>query len=497
MYGLAFGGMILLGVIGVFLFYILILRRIVPTNEVHIVQRGKSTTSYGVGKESNVYYELPAWLPIWGVAVRKLPVSNFDIALSGYEAYDQDKVPFETDVVSFFHISDSTVASSKVEDFGQLKLQLKTIVQGAIRSILANAPIETIMEERATFGKQFTDAVKEDLANWGVSTTKNIELMDVRDAHGSQVIEQIQAKRMSAIESDSRKEVAKNNQEAEQAELESKKEVSVKEATAQREAGEAKAESDQAIGIANATANQKAGVANQEAESAIAKSAADTEENRMAVIRITQIRQKEIDRAAAIIQADLERKQLEINADANKYNIETQAKADKFNIETRAEAALKEANLTAEGIRSIGRSEASVVEANGLAVAVSTREQGLARVAAEITLSQKIGENKEYQDYLIRIEEVKVTQIVGVAEAEAKGIALASADLKVLVNSGDVQTGLNGFQDILSSKGGSQMNGVLEALEQTPMGGKLMSFLNSIPDVVKTKAKEKVTKAVK
>lgn len=68
------------------------LRRIVPTNVVHIVQRGDKTVSYGVGKESNVYYEFPKWLPKIGVGKRVLPVSNFGIDLFSYSAYDKDRV---------------------------------------------------------------------------------------------------------------------------------------------------------------------------------------------------------------------------------------------------------------------------------------------------------------------------------------------------------------------------------------------------------------------
>ena len=71
---------------GVIVLYILRLRRIVPTNVVHIIQRGSQTVSYGVGKTSNVYYEWPKWLPRIGVDVRELPVSNFDIDLSQYSA---------------------------------------------------------------------------------------------------------------------------------------------------------------------------------------------------------------------------------------------------------------------------------------------------------------------------------------------------------------------------------------------------------------------------
>ena len=55
----------------VILFIILIpllFRRVVATNEVHIVQTSKSTTSYGKDTANgNSYYEFPSWIPIIGV----------------------------------------------------------------------------------------------------------------------------------------------------------------------------------------------------------------------------------------------------------------------------------------------------------------------------------------------------------------------------------------------------------------------------------------------
>lgn len=66
--------------------------------------------------------------------------------------------------------------------------------------------------------------------------------------------------------------------------------------------------------------------------------------------------------------------------------------------------------------------------------------------------------------------------------------ALASADLKILANSGDVQSGLNKFTDILSSKGGSQINGLLETLKHTDESKailRLLSKLNPLSDTDK------------
>ena len=457
-------------IIGVIiLIYILSLRRIVPTNVVHIVQRGNQTVSYGTNKESNVYYEWPAWLPKLGVTVRVLPVSNFDIDLRRYEAYDKDRVPFVVDVKAFFHISNTNIAAEKVESFEELKIQLENVVQGAVRSILAKSKLEEIMEERSIFGKQFTDAVNADLQNWGVEAIKNIELMDVRDADGSHVIQQIMAKRMSAIDMESRTEVAKNQKLAKQAELEAKKEIDVTAAETERIAGEAQAQSQQAIGIAKAESMKKTGIAEQESVSEIARAERLTAEQQMEVVKVNQVKQAEIDKEREIITAEQEKQKMEIKAQADKYRVETEA------------AALLEARRKeAEAAKTVGTAEAEVIKAKGISEAESRKAMELAGVTAQTTLAKEIGENKPYQDYLIRVKEVEVSQVVGVAQYESMAKALSAADLKLLVNSGDVHSGIGKLSDLFTSKGASQINGLLEGLKQTDEGNNLLSMLNGL-----------------
>lgn len=458
------------GIIGVIiLIYILSLRRIVPTNVVHIVQRGSQTVSYGTKKSSNVYYEWPKWLPKLGVTVRVLPVSNFDIDLKRYEAYDKDRVPFVVDVKAFFHISDTNVAAEKVESFEELKGQLENVVQGAVRSILAKSKLEEIMEERSIFGKQFTEAVNADLQNWGVEAIKSIELMDVRDADGSQVIHQIMAKRMSAIDMESRTEVAKNQKMAKQAELEARKEIDVTTAETERIAGEAKAQSEQAIGIAKAESMKKTGIAEQESISEIARSAKSTAEQQMEVVKVNQIKQAEIDKERELILADQEKQKMEIKAQADKYRVETEASA-----------ALEAKRKEAEAVKTVGTAEAEIIKAKGISEAESKKAMELAGVTAQTTLAKEIGENKSYQEYLIRVKEVEVSQVVGVAQYESIAKALAEADLKLLVNSGDVHSGIGKLTDLFSAKGASQLNGLIEGLKQTDEGKNLMSMLNGL-----------------
>jgi flotillin len=455
--------------LAIVLIYVLSLRRIVPTNVVHIVQRGNQTVSYGTNKESNVYYEWPAWLPKLGVSVRVLPVSNFDIDLKRYEAYDKDRVPFVVDVKAFFHISDTNVAAEKVESFEELRVQLENVVQGAVRSILAKSKLEEIMEERSIFGRQFTEAVNTDLKNWGVEAIKSIELMDVRDADGSHAIQQIMAKRMSAIDMESRIEVAKNQKMAKQAELEAKKEVDVTTAETERIAGEAQAQSQQAIGIAKAESAKKSGIALQQSASDIAQAERSTAEQQMEVIKVNQVKQAEIDKEREIILAEQERQKMEIKA-----------QADKFRIETEAAAALEAKRKEAEGVATIGEAEAKVIAAKGTSEAEAEKARQLASVIAQTELAKEIGENQGYQDYLIRVKTVDKEQVVEVAQAESMARALEKADLKILANSGDVQSGMNKFSDILSAKGGSQINGLLESLKQTEEGKALLGMLKNL-----------------
>lgn len=451
--------------------YVFTLRRIVPTNVVHIVQRGKETVSYGKGRGTNVYYEFPKWLPFIGIVVRELPVSNFNIDLKDYPAYDKDRVPFILHAKAFFHISDTNKAAEKVESYNDLSHQLEDVVKGAVRSIMANHSLDQIMAERAIFGQKFTESVNEDLKQWGVEAIKNIELMDIKDSPDSNVIHQIMEKRKSAIDMESRTEVAKNRKAAQQAELEAQQAIDVTKANTERIAGEAQALSGQAIGIAQAESARKSGIAKQEAISDIAQAERSTAEQKMEVIKVNQVKQSEIDKETAIIDAEKEKRQVEIYAEAEKFKVETVAAADLF-----------KQNKLAEGKVSVGKAEAAVIQAKGLADADAKKAMELAGVTAQTTLAEKIGENKEYQAYMIEIKKVEVSQVIGVAQAESIATAMSKAEMKLLVNSGDVQSGMGKFSDIFTSKGASQINGLLEGLKQTDEGkGALSLFEKFLP----------------
>lgn len=100
---LAIAGAVALGLFLLSVLLAAMFRVVVSTNDVHIVQSVRKTTSYGKDQPTgNVYYKWPAWWPVIGVKTINLPVSVFDVSLDGYAAYDKGRVPFVIDIMAFF-----------------------------------------------------------------------------------------------------------------------------------------------------------------------------------------------------------------------------------------------------------------------------------------------------------------------------------------------------------------------------------------------------------
>jgi flotillin len=241
-----------------FVLMLFMLRRVVPTNMVHIVQSSKKTTPYGRGKEAgNTYYEWPAWIPYFGVTVTQFPESNFQVSLDNYDAYDTNRLPFVVDVTAFFRVDNAETAAQRISSFNELKLQLISVLQGSVRRILATNQLEDIMQERSSLGQQFTAEVKDQIKEWGVVPVKTIEFMDLRDSPKAQVIANIMAKEQSRIDKESRVAVAANQQEAKLKEIDAQRTVEVQRQDAEQQVGLRTAEKDKAVGIAQQQANQE------------------------------------------------------------------------------------------------------------------------------------------------------------------------------------------------------------------------------------------------
>lgn len=405
-------------------------RVVVPTNDVFIVQRARKTVSYGRGETAgNVFYWWPSKLPVLGVRVTTLPITNFMLQLNEYEAYDRDRVPFVIDVSAFFRIFDSGEAAQRISSKAELDTQLDYVLRGAMRSILAKSEIQQILEGRAEFGEQFTKAVDEQLKEWGVKSVKNVELMDIRDAKGSAVIANIMAKKKSEIERDSRVTVAQNMRTAQVAEVDAKQAVEVRLREQQQAIGQREAERDREIGIAK-----------QQAEQSIQEQAAITAQKTMAVLQVNTVRQAEITREAQLVAAEQKKQVLIIEAEATKTQTIT----------------------VAEGQLEQAKREAQATETKGRAEGEAQTAVAMAPVRAQIALAEKIGSDSGYQQYLVTIEQIKAGQAVGIEMARS----LTRADVKVIANSGtNVGEGLNSVADLFSTKTAGVIAGMIETVK--------------------------------
>lgn len=450
----------------------LMFRKVVPTNEVHIVQTSKKTIPYGKDTgNGNSYYKWPTWVPVLGVEAKTLSVSIFDIKLDSYDAYDKGRLQFLVDVMAFFRIADFSQAAQRVSTTQELKDQLTSIVQGSVRSILAKSAIEEIMEERSIFGQKFTREVVDQLKAWGVEAVKNIELMDIKDAPKSEVIHNIMAKKKSHIEMESRTEVAKNQKLAQIAEIEATREINLQQQ-----------EAEQQVGLRTVEAKLRVELAEETKKQNVIEQTKLTTEREMEVKRISSTKTAEIDKDVAIVNSNRLKEVALIEAnrqkevaiiDANKNKEFNLIMADQeFQVRTKeADASLLVKKKTAEGDLEIKEKNAKGIEAEGLAQAVSEKAMLLAPVEAQTTLAKEIGENKAYQEYLITLERVKADKEVGIAQAGA----VSQAEIKVIANTGSVNAGIQSIGDLFTSTGGTQLGAMLEGFKNTDAGKIVMN----------------------
>lgn len=417
------------------------LRTVVSTNDVHIVQSTKHTVSFGKDQSAgNTYYAWPSWMPVVGVRTTRLPMSVFSENLVDYNAYDKERLPFVIDVIAFFRIVDSNTAAQRVASFSDLQGQLKGILQGAIRSILAGNEINMILEGRSEFGRQFTEAVDHQLKEWGVVNVKNIEFMDIRDAQGSRVIANIMAKKQSFIDMESRTAVASNRQAAETAEIAANQTVNLR-----------KQEAEQMVGVRTAEAAREVALATQQAQQSVKAAEKETTERTMAVKMVEQVRGAEIIKATRIVEADQQ----------------------KVATVTIAEGAKQVVILAAEGSLAAAELNAKGVQAQGLAKAEAEKALQLAPVAAQITLAKEIGGNENYQTYLIKVRGIEAGQVVGVEQAKALG----HADIKIIASTGSPADGLSNVRELFTAKGGQAIGAMFEGLQNTETGAAIIEAL--------------------
>ena len=240
-------------------------------------------------------------------------------------------------------------------------------------------------------------------------------------------------KRKSHIEMESRTEVAKNMQAAQQAEIEAKKEVDLQKQSA-----------EQTVGLRTVENQRQVQLANQAAAQSVKEQEKLTAEKSMNILSVQEVRKAEILKQVQVTNAQ-QQKEVTI--------------------------------LQAEGELEAKKRESEAIQLEGQARADAEKAMQLAPVQAQITLAKEIGENQSYQQYLVTIRQVEASQAVGIEQAKA----LSHADIKVISNTGTPTSGITDVMDLFSSKGGQAMGSMLEGLANTPKGQEVLGKVLGAP----------------
>ena len=447
------GGVIVFVVITLLLYIITQLRKVVATNEVHVVQRKKDSVPYGKWmKAGNVYLAWPAWVPVFGVEVQRLPLSIFDLQLNGYKAYDVGKVPFQVDITAFFEISEPELAAEKVFSIGELKEQLNETVKGVVRKILAERDIVEIMESRSEIKDKFYEEVLWAVKSWWVEL-KNVEFMDIRDDDGSQVVTNIMMKKRSQIESESQIEVAENQKratiekenktaEARAAAASAKSGADIIESNSERDAELKRIENEKITQNQDIEKERILAVQREEAKQKVYESEKETTAKKLAVKQLEEEKNAEIAKNIELIKANEQKQKVIIDSQAEKESITLKAQADKTKVELDAHAKKTE------------------IESIGIAKAKALDYQGTAEAKNKTQMAEALNTfDSESIAYMVKELEVGLSEVVDLEKAKS----LASADVKVISTGKDGGEGVNTFMDLFSANGGTNIGAMVEA----------------------------------
>lgn len=343
-----------------------------------------------------------------------MPLTNVKLDINDIPLNDKEVAPFECDVVTWLHIEDPVKAAERLDFsvdnvFDSLHKDLINIVQAIARAASMKQEILDIMRDRATFSSGVSLEVDKVLDSWGVRLV-NLEVNDIRDQDGSQVIHNYEAIRKAAVQSKARIEIAARDREAIEAEQNNRQKAEVAKAEAEKNFTEKQIERDTLIGIRT-----------QEKEQSIAVAAQKTNEQKVQAIRVSTVGQADVARQAAITEA-----------------------------EGRGEA-----------IRIQGEKEAAVVTLKGKAEGSAIEARGTAEAVAKDKMAEAL---KKFNDAATTIEKIRVFGEIQKAYAEAYGQMAKNADIKI-VTSGE---GGKMFGLPLNAETGASLGQMFEALGVSP-----------------------------
>lgn len=164
------------------IFFLIKIRKVVPNNKVHIIEKENKSIIYWKGyKWWNSYFSWPAYIPfIWWIKTKILPLSVFNLKIKSYKTYDKTRVPFLIDIIWFFKISDPIANSQNIESIKDLEIKLNDIFKLSIIKVFEEKNIIEIFEKIKKVDKEILDTLNKEIKSWWIEV-KSIKILDIMD----------------------------------------------------------------------------------------------------------------------------------------------------------------------------------------------------------------------------------------------------------------------------------------------------------------------------
>lgn len=325
------------------LFYV-----VVEPNKAHVVvSMGGGRKIYHPAQESSssAYFYIP-------FLMRRIIVSLENVKHEikreddrpGVELRDKNLAPFVVKITCWFKIEKPELAAEKLDVdsdgniMDSIRSTLDAQVQGVVRAVAMKQEIIELMRDRKTFGENVYNEVNGDLDDWGIKLVK-LEIIDFSDTENSHVIQDYEARRESEISSETRKIVAVKE-----------KDAKVTEAEAKKIAEKARLDSEQEIEMREIEKEEKVGIRNESARLQVAKQQEQANQQEVQAEKTKTVGKAQYEAEATEIKADgIARAEVKTaNGKAQGVKLEAEAAAEARIKTGKAEADVIQAKGAAE-----------------------------------------------------------------------------------------------------------------------------------------------------
>ena len=403
------------------------LYRIVPVNEAHVrvmfnkrdvfMSRAKANSKSDELKEDNLLdYKPSYWYVPFVTKLTRMPLDNLRIDVDEVKLNDKNMAKFTCDVIVFVNIDNPLLCAERTSltkeseyyegKVPQVSKDFAAIIESNMRSVTTRFDLLEIYKDRTKLDDAITTQIQDVFLKWGLRLV-NLEIKDIKDAPGSTIITDIEAKQAAVISADARVKTAEEKRRAGISEAENLKQTEMIKAQTEEEWKKRHIEKEQRLSVA-------------QQEKIMQESEKEREANEKRV---------EAKRTIDVGGAQIEKQKIQQQSEANKIKIELEAQAQASQIQYLAEAQKNKSILEAEGrafeITNEGNAEAAIIKTKLLAEAEGKDE-----------LQKALN---KFEDKAIRAlvaeRMIEMQQAVGIAGANA----LANADMRIFAGSDNGQ----------------------------------------------------------